>query len=158
MNGYVKNKSHNWVHAMKRVIGPGIKIPLSELYKQYGEKHGIHDGEPFVQWLREVKLKDREKWEITLINEDEPVKDENIVEEIEDIVNTTHNNVTPMVPKKMEVGEIVELSVRKARDLMPKITDLNLLKYSLAEANPRAGKDSLCNVLRKRIKELQIAR
>jgi hypothetical protein len=62
------------------------------------------------------------------------------------------------VPKKIEVGEIVELSVRKARDLMPKITDLNLLKYALQEANPRAGKDSLCNVLRKRIKELQIAR
>jgi hypothetical protein len=158
MNGYVKNKTHNWVHAMKRVIGPGIKISLSELYKQYGEKHGIHDGEPFVQWLREVKLKDRDKWEITLINENDNLKDENTVEELEAIANTIHDNVAPMVPRKMEVGEIVELSVRKARELLPKITDLNLLKYSLAEANPRAGKDSLCNILRKRIKELQIAR
>lgn len=158
MNGYVKNKTHNWVHAMKRVIGPGIKISLSELYEQYGKKHGIHEGEPFVQWLREVKLKDREKWEIILINEDDNSKNEPVVEEIEDTVASVRDNVPPLVPKKIEVGEIVELSVRKARDLMPKITDLNLLKYSLQEASPRAGKDSLCNVLRKRIKELQIAR
>ena len=158
MNGYVKNKTHNWVHAMKRVIGPGIKISLSDLYEQYGKKHGIHEGEPFVQWLREVKLKDRDKWEIILINEDDNTKDENTVEEIEDSVGTVHDNIAPLVPKKIEVGEIVELSVRKARELLPKITDLNLLKYALQEANPRAGKDSLCNILRKRIKELQIAR
>jgi hypothetical protein len=158
MNGYVKNKTHNWVHAMKRVIGPGIKISLSDLYEQYGKKHGIHEGEPFVQWLREVKLKDRDKWEIILINEDDDTKDENTVEEIEDSVGTVHDNIAPLVPKKIEVGEIVELSVRKARELLPKITDLNLLKYALQEANPRAGKDSLCNILRKRIKELQIAR
>jgi hypothetical protein len=158
MNGYVKNKTHNWVHAMKRVIGPGIKISLSELYKQYGEKHGIHDGEPFVQWLREVKLKDRDKWEIILINEDDVTKDKNTIEEVEGVADTTYDNIASMVPKKLEVKEIVELSVRKARELLPKITDLNLLKYSLQEANPRAGKDSLCNILRKRIKELQIAR
>jgi hypothetical protein len=143
---------------MKRVIGPGIKISLSDLYEQYGKKHGIHEGEPFVQWLREVKLKDRDKWEIILINEDDDTKDENTVEEIEDSVGTVHDNIAPLVPKKIEVGEIVELSVRKARELLPKITDLNLLKYALQEANPRAGKDSLCNILRKRIKELQIAR
>lgn len=158
MNGYVKNKTHNWVHAMKRVIGPGIKISLSELYKQYGEKHGIHDGEPFVQWLREVKLRDRDKWEIILIDEDDVTEDENAMEEPENTVDTIYDSVTPMVPRKMEVGEIVELSVRKARELLPKITDLNLLKYSLQEASPRAGKDSLCIILRKRIKELQIAR
>ena len=158
MNGYVKNKTHNWVHAMKRVIGPGIKISLSELYEQYGKKHGIHEGEPFVQWLREVKLNDRDKWEIILINESDNSGDELVVEEFEGGIDKVHDNVAPLVPKKIEVGEIVELSVRKARDLMPKITDLNLLKYALQEANPRAGKDSLCNVLRKRIKELQIAR
>jgi hypothetical protein len=158
MNGYVKNKTHNWVHAMKRVIGPGIKISLSELYEQYGKKHGIHEGEPFVQWLREVKLNDRDKWEIILIDENDVTEDENTVEEVEDSVGTAHDNIAPLVPKKIEVGEIVELSVRKARELLPKITDLNLLKYALQEANPRAGKDSLCNVLRKRIKELQIAR
>ena len=158
MNGYVKNKSHNWVHAMKRVVGPGVKIPLSELYKQYGEKHEIHEGEPFVEWLREVKLKDRDKWEIILINEDDVSKDEVIVEEIGSSTDTIHDNIAPLVAKKIEVGEVVELSVRKARELLPKITDLNLLKYALQEASPRAGKDSLCNILRKRIKELQIAR
>ena len=158
MNGYVKNKTHNWVHAMKRVVGPGIKIPLSELYEQYGKKHEIHEGEPFVEWLREVKLRDRDKWEVILVDENDVSKDENVVEEVENYTNIVSGHVTPLVAKKIEVGEVVELSVRKARELLPKITDLNLLKYALQEASPRAGKDSLCNILRKRIKELQIAR
>lgn len=158
MNGYVKNKTHNWVHAMKRVVGPGAKISLSELYEQYGKKHEIHEGEPFVEWLREVKLRDRNKWEIVSASASDVSESKDVVEEIESSVEVVRDQVTPLVPKKLQVGEVVELSVRKARELLPKITDLNLLKYALQEASPRAGKDSLCNVLRKRIKELQIAR
>ena len=63
-----------------------------------------------------------------------------------------------MVQTKMAVVDIVEMSVRQARETLPKITDLNLLKYAFQEANQRAGKDSLCRILRKRIKELQISR
>lgn len=153
MKGYVRNRTHNWIHATKRSIGPGVKISLSKLYNQYGKKYEILEGEPFVEWLRNVKFRDRDKWEITLV--DESVSTEVEVTEVEEPEMTY---VAPIVEKKMEISDIVELSVRKARDLMPKITDLNLLKYSLQEANPRAGKDSLCIVLRKRIKELQMAR
>jgi hypothetical protein len=52
----------------------------------------------------------------------------------------------------------VLLSVRKARDAMPRMTDVALLKYALEEARPRAGKDSLCRILEKRIQELQVTR
>lgn len=153
MKGYIRNRTHNWIHATKRAIGPGAKISLSTLYDQYGKKYGISEGEPFIDWLRTIKFKDREKWEITLI--DESVDDPKELEE-ENTVEVAY--VAPMVAKKMEVGDVVELSVRKAKDMLPKITDLTLLKYALQEASPRAGKDSLCIVLRKRIKELQLAR
>jgi hypothetical protein len=155
MKGYIRNRTHNWIHATKRAIGPGAKISLSTLYDQYGKKYGISEGEPFVDWLRTIKFKDREKWEITLI--DEAVNaSEKVEPEEEEVIDTAY--VAPMVAKKMEVGDVVEMSVRKARDILPKITDLTLLKYALQEANPRAGKDSLCIVIRKRIKELQLAR
>lgn len=153
MKGYVKNKTHNWIHATKRAVGPGEKISLSKLYDQYGKKHEILEGEVFVEWLRNVKFRDREKWQITLVDES--------VNEAAEVEKHEETEVIPMMaiaPKKMQVNDIVELSVRKARELLPKITDLSLLKYALQEANPRAGKDSLCNVLRKRIKELQLAR
>lgn len=150
MKGYVKNRTHNWIHATKRAVGPGEKISLSKLYDQYGKKHEILEGDAFVEWLRSVKFRDREKWEIALV--DEPVNETEEYEEPE-VIHTMS-----VAPKKMQVNDIVELSVRKARELLPKITDLTLLKYALQEANPRAGKDSLCNVLRKRIKELQLTR
>ena len=68
------------------------------------------------------------------------------------------SGVTPLVKTKMEIRDIVELSVRNAREILPKVNDLTLLKYALQEANQLAGKDSLCKIIRKRIKDLQIAR
>jgi len=58
----------------------------------------------------------------------------------------------------MSIEEVISLSVRKAREILPKVTDLKLLKYSLAEAQPRSGKDSLCRVLKKRVTELETIR
>ena len=155
MKGYVRNRTHNWIHATKRSVGPGVKISLSKLYDQYGKKYEIPEGESFVDWLRNVKFRDRERWEIVLVDESVSAEVGAVEVEVEEPEVTY---VAPIVEKKMEISDVVGLSVRKARDLMPKITDLNLLKYALQEANPRAGKDSLCIVLRKRIKELQMAR
>ena len=59
---------------------------------------------------------------------------------------------------KMTIQEVVMLSVRQGREVLPKITDLKLLKYAFQEANQLAGKDSLCNIIRKRIKDLELGR
>ena len=71
MNGYVRNKTATWRNAMKRSIGPGHQIDLDEIYEQYGEKHDLKKGDPFVEWLRSVKLADRNVWEV-IYNEDAP--------------------------------------------------------------------------------------
>ncbi len=160
MKGYVINSSNSWMHAMKRSVGPGAKVPLSELFEQYGIKHNLSDGKEFIDWLRDTKLKGKDNWRIV-------VEDENADTETTPIVDKptiTRNkkpvtdNVAPMVQTKMEVKDLVEMSVRQARETLPKIQDLNLLKYAFQEANQRAGKDSLCRIIRKRIKELQISR
>jgi hypothetical protein len=161
MNGYVLNASNIWAHAMKRSIAPGSKIPLDELYEQYGVKHDLSEGEEFVQWLRNVKLTDPKRWKIVYesgngkIKEDMPAAEE----EAKPAGKGQPDNVSGFVDNtKMNIEDVVGLSVRKGRDVIPKITDLKLLQYSLQEANKLAGKDSLCRVIRKRIKELQIAR
>lgn len=160
MKGCVKNISTTWMHAMKRSIGPGAEVSLDELYEQYGVKHDIKEGEEFVQWLRNVKLKDSKKWKIMLQQEEEAkdaeTKAEQEVKERPKKVDT--GNVAPLVPQKMDVADIVGLSVRRGREVLPKVTDLNLLKYALQEANQLSGKDSLCRIIRKRIRDLQIAR
>jgi hypothetical protein len=162
MKGYVINSSNNWMHAMKRSVGPGAKVPLSELFEQYGIKHNLSDGKEFIDWLRETKLKGKNNWRIVV--EDENATMEATTAIVVDKPIVTRNkkpvtdNIAPMVQTKMEVKDVVEMSVRQARDTLPKITDLNLLKYAFQEANQRAGKDSLCRILRKRIKELQISR
>lgn len=159
MKGFVKNASPGWMHAMKRSIGPGAQIPLDELYEQYGIKHDLAEGEEFLQWLRNVKLKDAIRWKIELQQEEVPV-----VEEPEEEVKVARSNkvetgnVAPPVPKEMVVADIVGLSVRLGREILPKVQDLNLLKYALQQANQLSGKDSLCRIIRKRIKDLQIAR
>lgn len=160
MNGYIKNKSVSWVHCMKRAIRPGEQIPLDSLYEQYGEKHDLPEGEEFIQWLRDIKLKNKDMWEI-VFTEKEVVEDKE--EKIEKATHTKAVNVVG-VPKEgtkedestsnihnMTVQDVVGLSVRKGRDVIPQIMDVNLLKYALQEANQLTGKDSLCQVIRKRI-------
>jgi hypothetical protein len=160
MKGYVMNASNIWTHALKRAIGPGQKIELEELYDQYGAKHSIAAGEEFVQWLRSVKLPDSKKWKIVLEESgQEPVEEPEVkVDVVAKISNRVESGPPPMVKKKMEVADIVNLSVRNAREVLPKVTDLNLLKYAMQEANQLSGKDSLCKIIRKRIRDLQIGR
>ncbi len=150
MNGYVKNKTATWRHAMKRSIGPGHTIDLDEIYEQYGEKHGLEKGKPFVEWLRSVKLTNNTVWEI-VYNENAPKEAVKENEKKSDMV-------TPHVKKPLEVEDVVTMSVRKAREELKKITDINLLKYALGEARQLAHKDTLCIMLRRRIQELELTR
>jgi hypothetical protein len=146
MKGYVKNVSPIWTHAMKRAIGPGATVPLDELYEQYGKKHNLKTGDEFVEWLKTVKLKDENKWKVVI---------EGDKTEVEAPVAAAP--VLDKMPRQMDTEDIIGLSVRRARETLPKIMDLRLLKYALDEAGPRANKDSLCRMLRKRIQELQIS-
>jgi len=151
MKGNVVNTSTMWLHAMKRAVAPGGKIPLDELYDQYGKKHDLPKGKDFIEWLQNVKLRNNTNWKIVL-------KDEKVKEEVVNVAKTERLDITKVNPKKMEVGEVVELSVRQARELLPKVSDVKLLKYALQEAAPRSGKDTLCQLLRKRIRELETIR
>jgi hypothetical protein len=159
MEGYVLNATSIWSHTMKRAVGPGMKIPLSELYEQYGVKHGLSEGEEFIEWLRSVKLKDKEKWKIIVeTTQTEQPKSENPAPENTHTKRNTNDMVAPFVIKDMQISDITGLPVRKARDVIPHIMDLKLLQYAEREANQLSGKDSLCRILRKRIRELQMVR
>jgi hypothetical protein len=163
MNGYVRNKSSIWRHAMKRSVGPGEKIPLKDLYQQYGIKHDLGEGKPFIEWLRYVKLKDINVWEIKyeeesedLIapvssEEDEPKKKVEVKKGFEQTPSTFVRDTD-----KLTVDEIANFSVRTAREKLPRIIDLKLLKYSLHVASKLANKDTLCRMLKKRVQELEL--
>lgn len=155
MNGYVKNISPEWSYAMKRSIRPGGEIPLDELYEQYGKKYEIQPNDDFINWLKTVKLRNTDRWKIVFSLDDNTSLEEK--KEVE-VTGNVNYGVVPMVSKGMKVEDIVNLTVRSARVELAKITDLNLLRYSLQEANQMTGKDSLCRLLRKRVKELQISR
>ena len=166
MNGYVKNMTHMWSHTMKRTVGPGAKISLDDLFEQYGKRHNLKKGKEFVQWLQDVKLRDKNNWRI-FKTDDKPYeevlsdKEETKVEEqgsnVEETVKSRGDNVATIVTKEMGVDDIVGLSVRKAREVIPKIQDIQLLKYAENQANQRVGKDSLRRILMKRIEELSVS-
>lgn len=163
MNGYVKNVSSEWAYAMKRAVKPGGEVSLDELYQQYGKKHDIASGEDFVDWLTKIKLKNTDKWKIVFNTNDlDDSGDDKAPTSSEEAKSkpNKYSTVTPapIVAKGLQISDIVNLTVRAARITLPKVTDLNLLRYSLQEANQMADRDSLCRMLRKRIKELQISR
>ncbi len=171
MKGYVKNKTAVWRHAMKRTIGPGHEVALDDLFVQYGEKHGLEEGKSFVDWLRSVKLRDTSIWEISFTDEAVPVEVPQVVEEVKKIVKSkpkrnqalaqdvsSSNMVVPFVKKEIKPEDIINMTVRESREDLKKITDLDLLKYAYNSARQLAGKDTLCNALRKRIRELEITR
>lgn len=171
MKGYVRNKSSIWRHAMKRSVGPGERIPLEELYEQYGLKHDIEEGESFIDWLRYVKLKDINVWEIKY--EDESTGKEILKTDVDGAIQaapkkTESKNASRQVLKKESpsndfvkdttgtVEEIVNFSVRQARERLPRLTDQKTLKYALHTASTLANKDTLCRMLKKRIQELDL--
>lgn len=158
MEGYVKNISSDWAYAMKRSVKPGGEIPLTELFEQYGKKYDMKPDDDFIDWLYNVKLKNSNRWKIVYDFSNKKNKADFNTDREDPAGSSDKSHVSPIVSKKMGVDDVVNLSVRKAREVLPKINDLTLLKYSLAEANQLSDKDSLCKVLRKRIKELQIAR
>jgi len=155
MKGYIKNKSNIWRHALKRSIGPRAKVPLDELYEQYGKKHDLPENEEFVNWLRNVKLRDFDVWEIVFEDEVGESAQSNGSSEID----ADNSELTvPFVKKDLEIEDIVSMPVRKARQELTKITDIKLLKYAYREANQLAHKETLCKLLRKRIQELELTR
>jgi len=154
MNGFVKNISHEWAYAMKRAVKPGGEITLDELYEQYGRKYGMRPDDEFVKWLTDTKLRASNRWKILFsLNEEEDLgggAEENKI--------GSKAMSVPMVTKNLKVEDIVTLTVRKARVVLPKVMDLNLLKYALNEVNQLSNKEYLCRMLQKRISELQISR
>ena len=155
MNGYIKNKSPMWRHAMKRSVGPGHTVSLDDIYDQYGEKHGIEKGMPFVEWLKQVKLRDADIWEIVYEEKKKKAMTASKVE-ADKVSKEVTDGLLPFVKKDLEVDEIVNFSVRKAREELPKITDLNLLKYAYKHVNQLANKDTLTRMIRKRVVELEV--
>lgn len=159
MEGYVKNISAEWAYAMKRSIRPGGEIPLGELFEQYGKKYDMEPDDGFVGWLQTIKLKNSDRWKIVYdFKEENTTKNISVKEQVKEQAKEPNSHTTPMVGKKMQVEDIVTLTVRKAREVLPKVNDLGLLKFSLSEARQLTGKDSLCRLLHKRVGELQIAR
>ena len=69
MNGFVRSRRPAGVYCMKRHISPGQEISLDDLFEQYGTAHSISEGPEFVKWLRTVKLRRRDIWEIMYNNE-----------------------------------------------------------------------------------------
>jgi len=152
MKGYIQNTSPRWGHVLKRSVGPGAKIMLDDLYAQYGEKHGLKEGKEFISWLKEVKLKDKDRWQLVL--------DDNAEVSSEVVKRVDSSEVDPNVGsvKELSVEDVVRLSVRKAREFLPKMTDIKLLKQAENETRQLSGKDSLRKLLVKRIRELSLTR
>lgn len=155
MKGFVKNISGEWAYALKRMVKPGGMIPIVELYEQYGTRNNITSVDDFVTWLMETKLPDREKWKIIFGSDDD-----NSTKNIKDIENKSKSDiakefVTPLVLKGYSVADIVGLSVRKAREVIPSIVDKNLLKYSLHELSHMPNKENVRKLVTKRLAELQ---
>ncbi len=161
MEGYIKNASSMWRHALKRSIGPGEKIPLDDIYEQYGVKHDIEQGESFISWLRQVKLRDAEVWEIKYrgdqsATEVEPEEAIPVPKKVK--IEKEKLQPSPFVKSEPKAEDIAKLSVRKAREMLPKFTDQKTLKYALNMASQLANKDTLCRMLRKRVIELELTR
>ena len=161
MEGYVINKAGTWAHVMKRSVHPGHKIPLNELYLQYGKKYNLKEGIEFVNWIRDVKLRNDSRWGI--IFEEEVVNAEEVVVTPSNVEskalqgNFDIPTARPAIAKKdVSVEEVVGWSVRKARDRVNDVQDVKVLTYALKEASQRPQKEVLCRILKKRIQELDI--
>ena len=160
MKGYVINKASSWSHVMKRSVEPGEKIPLDELYLQYGKKYNLKEGIDFVNWIKNIKLRNDSRWGI--IFDEEVVNAEKVV--ISQPVATKPLPANFDIPtarpilqiKDLKVNDVVGWPVRKAREMLKDVKDVKLLTYALKDARQRPQKEVLCRMLKKRIQELSL--
>lgn len=153
MPGYVRNRDFVGLHVMKRYVEPNGKIPLEELYEQYGKKYNLTRGEDFILWLKEVKLKDKARWEVVL--EDAPEVATKLPKKAGKLSQDGEEDTTIHKPiKDIDVSDILDLSVRQARLVVPKISNVKLLKIAFKEASQRPNKKYVCDILNKRINEM----
>jgi len=140
------------MHIFKMSVRPGEKIPLDTLYNMYGKKHGIKEKD-FTKWIIDVKLKGQaDKWSVVETDADYVSEEDTLAPKKEFNTNTKGE----VVANKMSVEDVIGLPVRRAREVVPSIMDVKLLKYALVEARPRSNKESLCRILEKRINELAL--
>ena len=154
MKGYLMSKAKTWKHIFKMNIRPGGKVSLDELYEVYGKKYDIAE-DNFIEWLKAVKLKGKlEEWLIVPESEDlsDVSQETTIIKEGSFETNTRGE----IVASKMSVKDIMDLPVRKAREVIPTIMDAKLLKFALRELKPLPNKESLCRILDRRIAELSM--
>ena len=153
MDGYIKSKKTGWIHIFKMSIKPGGKVPLNDLYNMYGKRHNIAEKD-FVKWLKDVKLRgSQDDWLIVEETLDDSKKD---VKEIPPVSEETTTSSDAVPINKMTIHDIMNLPVRKAREVIPSVMDTNLLKFALRELKPLPNKESLCRIIDKRIMELSM--
>jgi hypothetical protein len=173
MKGYVRNISVRPVYALKRHILPGKSVELNVLYKEYGEKHGIEEGQPFVDWLRKIKLPNEEIWDIQMVEDLEEENKVTVTAKITQIVDGADdqkeqkkeglsnqdkvNSGGVQMKKEWEVEEVVDLTVKQAREEIPKIKDRKILSYALTVARQRPNKETICRILEKRLNEVKVS-
>lgn len=183
MEGYIKNTGNRYVYIFKQPVKPGERIELDSLYRRYGKKHGIEEGDAFVDWVKNVKLRDNTSFTVfykgnmdkakvehtetvqkSIDSENRPsVAETNEKSKInkKDRFNAAvkgNTGTAPVVKTKMNVEDVVSMSVRTARVKLNDITDYKLLKYAYQEARNRTGKDTLCQLLRRRLKDMEMDR
>jgi hypothetical protein len=149
MDGYIKSKKTSWVHIFKMSVRPGGTIPLADLYNLYGKRYNIAEKD-FVTWLKDVKLKGSiDDWLII---------EETLTDTLKEIPNVSEEKEKSLtVPiNKMTIHDLMDLPVRKAREVIPGIMDIKLLKFALRELKPLPNKESICRIIDKRIMELSI--
>lgn len=54
--------------------------------------------------------------------------------------------------------DLATLAIKKAKEIVPNVNDINKLKSALTIASTLSNKDALCNLLKKRIQEVSSAR
>ena len=106
MKGYVRNISGSPKYALKNHFLSGTRLKLDDLYLQYGEKHGLKEGEEFVKWLREVKLPDTAIWEIKY-DDGSKKEEENKVTVTGKIIETSDEKID--LPKSKEPMRAVQI-------------------------------------------------
>ncbi len=180
MKGYVKNVSAGWIHIFKHGLAPNGTLPLDTLYKMYGTTHGLAEGDEFVEWLQRVKLRDRVECKLVYTPDTSDAKTQGEVkgDEESEVVSsepkssrkkvavTKKKSVAKsapvskkVVPKKVEedddVTKILKLSAIKAKEQLPRITNLATLKDAYRQARQLPNRDTLCLLLNARITELE---
>ncbi len=163
MKGFVKNEGKKGIFILQRTLYPGSLLSFDEAYLSVGQKSGRKKGDSFVRWLRDECLSGNQ-W-VFYKEEGVPYFSQEELDEVEErpagavapakgAGRVMRRHINDAKGTEITASTIIEEPYSRAKVLIDKCADRNILKKALALSQHFSKKEEHMRHLMRRLQQV----